>query len=198
MNSPANSMSSNSSNDRRYTQLNDDELIYQYLNTKQNNYFSALYNRYVKKVYQRCLSITKDTDKAEDFTQDIFLRVYGNLANFKGNSSFSTWLYSISYNYCMDQLRRAKRNPTGAFDDSKEYAWFETPDGDNMEYQFQQLSLIMNSISMEEALILRLKYEEGLDIKTIALQFNVNDSAMKMRLKRSRDKIRQLYANRLN
>ncbi|MBC8151822.1 MAG: RNA polymerase sigma factor [Bacteroidetes bacterium] len=173
--------------------MNDDELIHQYLNTKQNNYFETLYNRYVNKVYRRCLSLTKDSVKAEDFTHDIFLRVYGNLSNFKGNSAFSTWLYSISYNYCMDQLRRSKRDPTSSMDSYQDYQWADTPDPENMEGQLQLLATVMSAIAPEEARMLRLKYEDGLDIKEIASQLSLKDSAVKMRLKRTRDKIKRMY-----
>lgn len=178
---------------RQHDQLNDDELIHQYLNTKQNNYFETLYNRYVNKVYRRCLSLTKDSVKAEDFTHDIFLRVYGNLSNFKGNSAFSTWLYSISYNYCMDQLRRSKRDPTSSIDSYHDYQWADTSDPENMEGQLQLLANVMSAISPEESRMLRLKYEDGLDIKEIASQLNLKDSAVKMRLKRTRDKIKRMY-----
>ena len=174
-------------------QLNDEELIKMYLNTQQNNYFEVLYDRYVNKVYNRCLSLTKDAFRAEDYTHDIFLRVYGNLGKFKEHSAFSTWLYSISYNYCMDQLRSANRNVTVSLTDQHEHTLTESGEHDAIDVQLQQLALVMNAITPEETRMLLLKYEEGLDIRTIAQQLSLNDSAVKMRLKRTRDKIRRLY-----
>lgn len=176
-------------------QLRDEELIRMYLHTQQNNYFEALYNRYVSKVYRRCLSLIKDTTKAEDYTHDIFLRVYGSLGNFKERSTFSTWLYSISYNYCMDQLRYANRTATVALDQEQEYYWADSGDQEHSEFQFQQLAQAMRTISPEDTLILRLKYEDGLDIRAIAEQFALKESAVKMRLKRTRDKIKRLYGS---
>lgn len=176
-------------------QLRDEELIRMYLHTQQNNYFEALYNRYVSKVYRRCLSLIKDTTKAEDYTHDIFLRVYGSLGSFKERSTFSTWLYSISYNYCMDQLRQANRTATVSLDQEQEPHWIDSTDQEHLEIQFQQLAQAMRMISPEDTLILRLKYEDGLDIRAIAEQFALNESAVKMRLKRTRDKIRRLYAD---
>lgn len=166
-----------------------------YLRTQQNNYFETLYNRYVNKVYRRCLSLTKDSTQAEDFTHDIFLRVYGNLGNFKAHSTFSTWLYSISYNYCMDQIRYANRTVTVSLDQEHELYWTDTAEPEHTEAQLQQLAQVMSSITPEENHMLRLKYEDGLDIKTIAHQFSLKDSAVKMRLKRTRDKIRRLYGD---
>lgn len=177
----------------KHQQLNDEDLIRMYLHTQQNNYFETLYNRYVSKVYRRCLSLTKDTTKAEDFTHDIFLRVFGNLSSFREQSTFSTWLYSISYNYCMDQLRYANRTPTITLDNQQEHPWADTSDHELIETQFQQLTQVLRAISPEETLLLQLKYEEGLDIKAIGKQLDLNDSAVKMRLKRTRDKIRRLY-----
>lgn len=173
--------------------LNDEELIKLYLHTQQNNYFEVLYNRYVSKVYNRCLSLTKDEFRAEDYTHDIFLRVHGNLGKFKEHSAFSTWLYSISYNYCMDQLRSANRNVTVSLDEQPEYLLTESGDYETLEAQLQQLALVMNAITPEETRLLLLKYEEGLDIRALAQQFSLKDSAVKMRLKRTRDKIRRLY-----
>lgn len=179
-------------------QLNDEELIKLYLHTQQNNYFEVLYKRYVSKVYSRCLSLTKDAYRAEDYTHDIFLRVYGNLGKFKENSAFSTWLYSISYNYCMDQIRSANRNLTVALDDQEEHSLTESGDPELVEAQLQQLARVMNTITPEETHMLQLKYEEGLDIRAIAEQLALKDSAVKMRLKRTRDKIRRLYGEPLS
>lgn len=173
--------------------LNDEEVIRMYLNTQQNNYFEELYHRYVSKVYSRCLSLTKDTYKAEDYTQDIFLRVYNNLGKFKEHSAFSTWLYSISYNYCMDQLRSANRTATLPLDEQPEPSLTESGDPETEEAQRQRLALVMNGITPQEKRLLQLRYEEGLDIKAIAQQLAMKESAVKMRLKRTRDKIRRLY-----
>ena len=172
-------------------QVRDEELIRLYLNTQKNDYFETLYNRYVNKIYHRCLSLTKDTAQAEDFTHDIFLRVFGNLGRFQEKSAFSTWLYSISYNYCMDQLRLANRTTTITLD--QEHDHLAETETDPVHGQLQQLAFVMKGISAEETQLLRLRYEEELDIKLIAQRLNLSESAVKMRLKRTRDKLRRLY-----
>lgn len=175
-----------------YQELRDKELIRKYLATRQNDYFEILYTRYVSKVYRRCLSLTRDDAKAQDFTHDIFLRVMASLGNFKERSAFSTWLYSISYNYCMDQLRLANRTATVAIQEDMAYTLTDVEDTELMDYQLHHLKEALATISPDEIVFLRLKYEDGLDIKEIARQFNLKDSAVKMRLKRTRDKIRRL------
>ncbi|WP_338876588.1 sigma-70 family RNA polymerase sigma factor [Spirosoma sp. SC4-14] len=176
--------------------LKDEEIIRQYLDSNSNDCFETLYNRYVNKVYSRCLSLTKDSEKAQDFTHDIFIRMFSHLDRFQERSSFSTWLYSISYNYCMDQLRVGNRLPTSSLsdnDDADDRQIASTDDAEDLNYSLQKLSWAMKNISQEEASILRMKYQDGLDIRQIANQLNLNESAVKMRLKRTRDKVRQLY-----
>ncbi|RIV23472.1 RNA polymerase sigma factor [Fibrisoma montanum] len=172
-------------------QVKDEELIRLYLNTQKSDYFETLYNRYVNKVYRRCLSLTKDATQAEDFTHDIFLRVFGNLGRFQEKSTFSTWLYSISYNYCMDQLRQANRTTTIALD--QEHDHLADAEVDPVHGQLQQLAYVLTGISAEETQLLRLRYEEELDIRTIAQRLDLNESTVKMRLKRTRDKLRRMY-----
>ena len=172
--------------------LRDEELINQFLTTSPNECFETLYSRYVNKVYKRCLSLTKDSDQAHDFTQDIFLRAFSRLDRFEQRSAFSTWLYSISYNYCMDQLQIAKRKQTVSLADNNDYGISESDDSVRYESRMQHLAKILDSMPPEEVQLLRLKYEDGVDIDTIARQYNISHSAVKMRLKRSRDKIRLL------
>lgn len=177
--------------------LNDEEVIRQYLNTSPNDCFETLYNRYVGKVYNRCLSITKDTEKAQDFTHDIFIRMFARLDRFEERSTFSTWLYSISYNYCIDQIRVSKRLETTALADNIDCQSPTTDEAERMEYSLQQLKTAMNTIAPQEAQILRLKYQEGLDVQQIADKLNLRNSAVKMRLKRARDRVRTLCGDSL-
>lgn len=173
--------------------LNDEELIKQYLTTSPNDCFETLYDRYVSKVYNRCYSLTKDAEKAQDFTHDIFIRMFSRLDRFQGRSTFSTWLYSISYNYCMDQLRASKRMTTTGLENDADYDSIPANDSDDSEYSLQYLSEALSTLNPQEISILRLKYQDGLEIQQIADQMNITDSAVKMRLKRTRDKVRHSY-----
>lgn len=172
--------------------LNDEEVIRKYLNTKPNDCFETLYNRYVGKVYSRCLSMTKDTEKAQDFTHDIFIRMFARLDRFEERSTFSTWLYSISYNYCVDQIRVSKRLATTSLENDIDCQLPTNEDAERAEYSLQLLAQAMSSIAPQEALILRMKYQEGLDVQQIATTLSLKNSAVKMRLKRARDRVRDL------
>lgn len=174
--------------------LTDEETIRQFLNSSPTQCFETLYNRYVNKVYRRCLSMTKDAEKAEDFTHDIFIKAFAKLDAFQERSSFSTWLYSIAFNYCSDQLRKAKRFDTLSIDGSMNS---DFPDSINEahvhEETLQLVNLAITTLTANEQSLLKLKYEEGRSVNEIAAMYNLNPSAVKMRLKRSREKIYRLY-----
>jgi RNA polymerase sigma factor (sigma-70 family) len=178
--------------------LTDEEMIRQYLTSRPNQCFETLYNRYVNKVYRRCLSMTKDSDKAEDFTQDIFIKVFDKLEAFQERSSFSTWLYAIAFNYCSDQLRKAKRFNFSSIEEGLKYDLPDVKDGQVHEETLGLVKQVMESLSVNEQKLLQLKYEQELSIDEIAQIYKINPSAVKMRLKRSRDKIYQLYLQQYN
>ena len=67
-----------------------------------------------------------------------------------------------------------------------------TDEGEQLDYSLHHLSQVMKSIAPQEAMLLKLKYQDGLAVRQIAQQLNLKDSAVKMRLKRSRNKVRQL------
>ncbi|GAB3956300.1 RNA polymerase sigma factor [Spirosoma harenae] len=161
----------------------------------QNDTFDTLYKKYVKKVFQKCLSMTKDTTDAEDCTQEIFLKAYSNLKHFKNKSNLSTWLYSIAHNYCLDHVRIKKRFTVEQLSPEIESSLEETDERKPIDDRFKQLDLILNRLPADEVGLLRLKYEQNLSIQQLSHRFHVSESAIKMRLKRSREKIKALYAH---
>ncbi len=70
--------------------------------------FGDLISPYEKKIYNYCLRMTKRREDAEDLTQEVFVRVYKGLKGFKGNSQFSTWIFRIAHNICIDHYRKSK------------------------------------------------------------------------------------------
>jgi len=91
------------------TKLEDVELIRLFLKTQRSDYFSMLYQRYSSKVYSKCIFMLKNEAKAKDATQEIFTKIFLNLSKFSERSKFSTWVYSITYNFCIDTIRKQKK-----------------------------------------------------------------------------------------
>ncbi|GAB3961464.1 RNA polymerase sigma factor [Spirosoma harenae] len=174
--------------------MDDEELVgSDYEQSLLDQRFEALYKRYSNRVYKWCLSMIKDTDLAHDFTQDIFLKVFEKKGAFKQKSSLSTWLYSVTYNYCADQLRLARRLHTTPLEDNAADYIADTVDSQLKEEAWQAISLVLTKLTPEERAILKLKYEDNLSVEEIGARCDLKTSAVKMRLKRSRDKLYQLY-----
>lgn len=157
-----------------------------------NEAFDVLYKKYVKKVFQKCLSVTKDAVAAEDCTQDIFLKAFTNLRAFRNQSQLSTWLYSIAHNYCLDRIRLDKRLVTERMSPEVDAEMDDTDPEESINEQKLLLQALLLQLPAEEVKLLRLRYEQNLSIRQLSRRLELSESAIKMRLKRSREKIRAL------
>jgi RNA polymerase sigma-70 factor (ECF subfamily) len=78
--------------------------------------FDLVVERHQRGVYQLCYRFVANHEDASDLTQDVFLRAYRGLRNFRGQSSLGTWLYRIGVNVCLNRVS-AKAPPTESIDD---------------------------------------------------------------------------------
>ncbi|HAZ36986.1 MAG TPA: RNA polymerase subunit sigma-24 [Clostridiaceae bacterium] len=70
--------------------------------------FETLILSYEKKIYNLCLYMVKNKEDAFDLTQETAIKIYKSISKFKGDSKFSTWVYRITYNTCLDFIKRKK------------------------------------------------------------------------------------------
>ncbi|MBD2704509.1 RNA polymerase sigma factor [Spirosoma sp. BT702] len=179
------------------SKLADKQLIDDFQSVNRFDSFDELYNRYIRKVYRTCLSMTNDTLTAEDYTQDIFIKVFERLHAFHNRSSFSTWLYAITRNHCLDQLRFSKRIPYESLSAylaaGEPYYVAETDSTELPDYRLQRLTNTINQLPEEELTLFKLRYEQGLSIRDISARCQLTEGNVKVRLKRTRDKLKKLY-----
>jgi RNA polymerase sigma-70 factor, ECF subfamily len=71
--------------------------------------FTPLYHKYVRRVYRQCYRMLGNHEDAEDLTQEVFLQLYRKAHTFRGEANFSTWLYRLTVNTVLMQLRRRRR-----------------------------------------------------------------------------------------
>lgn len=69
---------------------------------------AEIFRRYQKKIYLWCFNYTHEVEEAVDCTQEIFIKVFENIAGFAGHSRFSTWVYSVVRNHCLTMLARQR------------------------------------------------------------------------------------------
>lgn len=97
-----------------------DEEIVSYIINGRTDLFSVIVDRYQSKVYSTAFHYTHDQEEARDLTQEIFIKLYNNLQSYKSKASFSTWLYRIAVNRCIDWTRKKKLHTVSAIYDSSD------------------------------------------------------------------------------
>ena len=183
----------------KYQHKSDEEIVHLLLDSGNQELFELLYTRYFKKVKDKCFSFLKDSKQAEEFANDILTKAYEKIPSFKGNSSFSSWLYSITYNYCIDYLRIKKKLHYPNWNDSNEIP--EIIDESEADFEvasYENLVTIMELIHPEEKVLLLMKYQDNLSIKHIAKTLRISEDAVKMRLKRARTRVIYMYKQKFN
>lgn len=177
----------------KFPKLTDEELIRQLLATGNAQYFEELYNRHFKKIYYQVIAYVKDSEEAQDLTQDIFVKLYDRLSKFQEKSSFSTWLFSLARNAALDYLRRKGKIQEDYIDDSKLGGIPEVDDQALFQIKADRLAHILNKVSPDDKAILVMKYAHEWQVDEIAETLGIGESAVKMRIKRAKAKILNLY-----
>jgi RNA polymerase sigma-70 factor (ECF subfamily) len=176
--------------------ISDEDAISNYLRTQNVNYFNLLYDRYSRKVYSKCFSILRDEMKAEDAVQDIFMKILSSLSKFEAKAKFSTWLYTITYNFCIDVIRREKKDITHEVEDIGrlgEEVEDDIEDAELMEVELDKLKVVLSNLGVDDKSVLLMKYQDDLSIKDMCEVLNKSESAIKMQIKRAKERFLRVY-----
>ena len=168
-----------------------------------NGAFEELLLLHQKKVYNLCLRMSANPDDALDLSQEAFLRAWRSLGQYQFEASFSTWLFRLTSNICIDFLRRKKRRQetslTESYDDSDEGAELSVPDAQPGPEQQAitnetkiELARAMEQLSPEHREILQLRVIEDLQYEQIADILGVRVGTVKSRLARARLSFRKI------
>ena len=168
-----------------------------------NGAFEELLLLHQKKVYNLCLRMSANPDDALDLSQEAFIRAWRSLGQYQFEASFSTWLFRLTSNICIDFLRRKKRRQetslTESYDDSDEGAELSVPDAQpGPEQQAMtnetklELARAMEQLSPEHREILQLRVIEDLQYEQIADILGVRVGTVKSRLARARLSLRKI------
>ena len=176
-------------------ELCDNELVAKIIETNDAELFGLLYDRHASKVYNRCLSILKNRVEAQDMTHDIFVLIFVKLRTFNCQSKFTTWLYSVTYNYCINYIQRDKEKVNPKVELENHLSSVEKTISDEEIYQLRidKLTQAMELINASERMLLIMKYRDNFTLKEIMEIMELGESAVKMRLKRAKSKLIEIY-----
>jgi RNA polymerase sigma factor (sigma-70 family) len=176
--------------------LTDEEILTLYLKQPSDTYFKVLHGRYINKVYSKAISLLKDEALAQDAVQEIFLKIFLNLSKFTFRSKFSTWIYSITYNYCIDLLRKQKKHKKLFVSDNDDLSNMKeeiVEDKEILEIELDKLVNVLEEIPLEDKTVLLMKYKDDMGIKDISGVIGKSESAIKMKIKRAKAKAKKAY-----
>jgi RNA polymerase sigma-70 factor, ECF subfamily len=184
------------------TNKSDSKIIEEFLGGNEQA-FAHLIERYQEKVFRYAYASLGDYDDAEDVVQEVFIIVMESLHKFRGESKFSTWLYSVTANHCKNKKKKRRRFQNISLVRSKEEGEIAIPDKrQNVEKNAildDSLQIVKDEISQlpgdyKEVLILRdieeLTYDE------IASTLNITLSNVKVRIHRGREMLKRRLSHR--
>ncbi len=162
--------------------------------------FEVLMSAHEHKMYAVALRMCGNREDAQDCLQEAMIRVYRALSGFKGQSSFSTWVYRITMNSCLDEIRRRKSRASTSLDAMLENGFAPSDNGDTPEQsalRTEQRRLLERAIAqlpedMRAAIVLR--DIQGCSYDEIARTLNANVGTIKSRISRGREKLRAVLS----
>ena len=177
------------------TGLGDNEIISRVLKGEQNAY-AELVNRYQAYVFTLVLRMIKSREDAEEVAQDVFVKAYRSLADFRGESKFSTWLYTIANTTSITFLRKKKLD-VQSLDNEKVFEVADSKDSGlraNLVEQKSRVNMVNEAIAMlspDDAEIITLFYKAEQNLEEISRILRLETNTVKVRLHRARTRLKE-------
>lgn len=180
--------------------LNDQHYIDKILQGE-NNAFAVLVDRYKDMIFTLSLKMVKNREEAEEVAQDTFIKIYNSLTKFKGDSKFSTWIYKIAYNTCLDRLKKNKKEDLNISIDKFSSHLIKTMDNAlsalEEKERKQTIQKCLNLLPGDENFLLTLFYFEDQNLEEIGKVMNISANNAKVKLFRSRQKLAVILRQQL-
>ena len=178
-----------------------DQIIINKILEGDTNAFAQLVDRYKDLVFTLALRMVKNREEAEEVSQDTFIKAFKSLDKFKGKSKFSTWIYRVAYNTCLDRLKKIKREyNVVAIDEFTEHQ-VKTLDNalDKMEQDEhkQKIQECLQLLPSDDSFLLTLYYFEERSLEEISKVVNLTANNVKVKLFRSRKKLTTILKEQL-
>lgn len=181
--------------------INNDQQTIEKVLKGDTNSFAVLVDQYKDMVFSLALKVVKNREEAEEVSQDTFIKAFRSLKHFKGDSKFSTWLYKIAYNNCMDRVKKISRTyNTDAIDEVVENRIKATDDVMKTIERKERALIIKECLSElpeDERSILWFFYFEELSLKEITEVTTFSENNVKVKLHRARKKLLAIIENKV-
>ena len=157
--------------------------------------FETLMGAYEQRVYALCLRMMGNPHDGEDVAQEAMLRIWQRLAQFRGDSAFSTWVYRVTASCCTDALRR--RSPQSSLEALQEEGFDARDDAptpqERQEARETQraIAAALSDVPADMRSVFLLRDVHGLSVEDTARALGISGGTVKSRLSRAREKLAQ-------
>lgn len=164
--------------------------------------FEELVLQHEKIVYNVALRMMNHSEDAKDISQEVFIKAYRSIANFDERSTFSTWIYRITVNTCIDEMRKRKGKQNLSLDnelEDEEGTWKQevADDGDTPEETLMrkeeknEITMALNAISQDYKTVFILRDVRGLSYEEISEITGLALGTVKSRISRARNHLKE-------
>ena len=182
------------------TTLNDQHYIDKIIHGE-TNAFAVLVDRYKDMIFTLAVKMLKNREEAEEVAQDTFIKIYNSLSKFKGDSKFSTWIYKIAYNTCLDRLKKNKKEENNISIDEFSAHLIKTMDNAlsalEEKERKQTIQNCLNLLPSDDSFLLTLFYFEDQNLEEISKVMSITANHVKVKLFRSRQKLAVILKKQL-
>ncbi|MFN4147030.1 MAG: RNA polymerase sigma factor [Runella sp.] len=183
--------------------MTDQTILEKFANPESRSFaFNQLVRKYQQKVYWHIRKMVIDHDDADDLTQEVFIKVWENLANFRGDSQLFTWVYRVATNECLNFLAKKRRryflpihDIEGELMEKLEQAAIQTDSplsGDEIQLKLQKALL---TLPEKQRLVFNMKYFDDLKYEDIAEITGTSIGALKASYHHAVTKIEKFLNN---
>ncbi len=168
--------------------------------------FETLIGEYQKRIFAIAYRMIQNPEDAADLTQEVIVKIFKHLDKFQGNSKFSTWVYRIATNTCLDELKKTRRNTT-VYSLDKEIEteegslMGELPDQGATPEQAAEKKAVQTAVRVaigrlnpEHKKVIVLRDLQGLSYEEIAEIINCSVGTVKSRISRARENLKKILS----
>ena len=152
--------------------------------------FELIIEKYQRSLFIYCFGMLNNIQETEDAVQDIFIKAYEKLNSYSYSVSFSAWLYKISYNHCINIIRRKKLIKFIPFIDFND-AYYEDRDYENKYEISKELQMALSNLSIEDRILILSKVLENKSYEELSIMLGKSQATIRKRYERARKKLTQ-------
>ncbi len=165
--------------------------------------FEMLIEEHFKKIYNIAFRMTNNADDASDMTQEVMIKLFKNITSFKGDSKFSTWVYRVATNTCLDELKKIRRNShtslNAEYDTGDGEITYDAPDTEPTPEQYvekrelsEMVAKAIGCLSPEHRAVIVLRDIKGFSYEEIADVLKCSSGTVKSRINRARAQLKNI------